>query len=660
MADLNGTEVNSPIQHTRLYEDVLYKFAFSETLRSPFYYYYCGTGVNFYCPNGVATSQGASSVDLWLKVGTTLEIYPDMYQDSWDQLDSYYTDQNWVYPYDIDVMCRSDSQKESDCIDDSEHLGIFLTHQSGSDYVFANDDMTVPATRTWSWDTRTLSYPDGGSLTVSGGLNATGTTLTKAGSSWDGVYFVSGSSGTLDNVTISGTSSTAITINNSSPTIRNSDITSSGKGISVSNGSSYPEIHNNDISTGSTYGIWFNDAGGYLYDNRITGSGNGEGVSAVYYANPMLDEPILGVRGYNEVSGYYWGLRAQLSSTMWTGAGYNCITASTYDAQALDDGTIYAEKNWWGTDGPQIYFDGTSYVDYNPYLTSDPCSASKAAQKSTPLLADSAAGSDLRDTVMEAKRYAVARRFEEAIGLFKSVIASDAESGAAATALIELGHLCESTKDRALLSYLQDVAAANTRHAATIKGSLIGCHRALGEEDRALSTARSIVREHPGSWQAFYGSLSELYIHLDAERYTDAAAVFETLQPAGETENEAVVLARELFEKESGTDLASNGSEIEPIIASIRQNDPAVQGIESYPNPFNPRTAIRFTLSEEARVRLAVFDLLGRELAVLVDEKRAAGRHEVFFDASDYATGTYLYRLSTPSASVSGMMQLVK
>ncbi len=66
---------------------------------------------------------------------------------------------------------------------------------------------------------------------------------------------------------------------------------------------------------------------------------------------------------------------------------------------------------------------------------------------------------------------------------------------------------------------------------------------------------------------------------------------------------------------------------------------------QNYPNPFNPRTRIGFTLEHEAYTRLRVFDLLGREVASLVDEERAPGSYEVEFDGSRLSSGVYFYRL---------------
>ncbi|GAB5518902.1 MAG: hypothetical protein RhofKO_11530 [Rhodothermales bacterium] len=80
----------------------------------------------------------------------------------------------------------------------------------------------------------------------------------------------------------------------------------------------------------------------------------------------------------------------------------------------------------------------------------------------------------------------------------------------------------------------------------------------------------------------------------------------------------------------------------------------------NYPNPFNPVTTIGYALPEAGPVRLVVYDLMGREVRVLVDGPRAAGRHEVTFEASGLSSGTYLYRLEAVRTVRTGRMVLLK
>ncbi len=66
---------------------------------------------------------------------------------------------------------------------------------------------------------------------------------------------------------------------------------------------------------------------------------------------------------------------------------------------------------------------------------------------------------------------------------------------------------------------------------------------------------------------------------------------------------------------------------------------------QNYPNPFNPSTTIRFSIPTEQPVRLTVFDALGREVAVLINQRLSAGQHSVKFDVQHLASGMYVYRL---------------
>ncbi len=81
---------------------------------------------------------------------------------------------------------------------------------------------------------------------------------------------------------------------------------------------------------------------------------------------------------------------------------------------------------------------------------------------------------------------------------------------------------------------------------------------------------------------------------------------------------------------------------------------------QNYPNPFNPTTTIQFGLPGPDDVRLAVYDVLGRQVALLVDGPMAAGQHRVRFEAHDLPSGMYLYRLQTPMGVITQKMILMR
>jgi len=81
---------------------------------------------------------------------------------------------------------------------------------------------------------------------------------------------------------------------------------------------------------------------------------------------------------------------------------------------------------------------------------------------------------------------------------------------------------------------------------------------------------------------------------------------------------------------------------------------------QNYPNPFNPSTTIKYELPKSSDVRLSVLDMLGRELSVLVNERRIAGVHEVKFDGSNLASGVYFYRLQAGDFTQAKRLLLLK
>jgi hypothetical protein len=94
-----------------------------------------------------------------------------------------------------------------------------------------------------------------------------------------------------------------------------------------------------------------------------------------------------------------------------------------------------------------------------------------------------------------------------------------------------------------------------------------------------------------------------------------------------------------------------SGKQMIPRVFSLAQN---------YPNPFNPSTKISYTLKNNGKVSLVVFDLLGREVAVLANEIQTAGQHQVQFSASSLSSGVYFYKLQAGNEVITKKMMLLK
>ncbi|MFC2094016.1 T9SS type A sorting domain-containing protein [Bacteroidota bacterium] len=120
------------------------------------------------------------------------------------------------------------------------------------------------------------------------------------------------------------------------------------------------------------------------------------------------------------------------------------------------------------------------------------------------------------------------------------------------------------------------------------------------------------------------------------ELIADAQAIIDFIQSGLEKNN-------------SGESLVS--TDVKPDTYSLSQN---------YPNPFNPSTVIRYAVPEDARVSIIIYDVLGNQIAELVNGNVAAGNHEVVFDAGNFASGIYFYRLTAGSFTQINKMLLMK
>jgi hypothetical protein len=81
---------------------------------------------------------------------------------------------------------------------------------------------------------------------------------------------------------------------------------------------------------------------------------------------------------------------------------------------------------------------------------------------------------------------------------------------------------------------------------------------------------------------------------------------------------------------------------------------------QNYPNPFNPNTTISYSIPSSSFVQLKIFNIIGQEIATLVNEEKLAGNYEVNFDASNLPSGVYIYKMNAGSYVQTRKMILLK
>ncbi|MCP4582115.1 MAG: T9SS type A sorting domain-containing protein [candidate division Zixibacteria bacterium] len=100
--------------------------------------------------------------------------------------------------------------------------------------------------------------------------------------------------------------------------------------------------------------------------------------------------------------------------------------------------------------------------------------------------------------------------------------------------------------------------------------------------------------------------------------------------------------------------------EIPTDIREVTQIPATFELAQNYPNPFNAKTSISFTVPDQQRVSIIIYDLLGRKISTLLDEEKPPGTYSINYDASSLSSGIYFYRVQAEDYSESKRMILVK
>ncbi len=140
-----------------------------------------------------------------------------------------------------------------------------------------------------------------------------------------------------------------------------------------------------------------------------------------------------------------------------------------------------------------------------------------------------------------------------------------------------------------------------------------------------------------------YSTTDNLYSDVNVIQGTTYYYVIAAIDYSGNASEFSEKVSATVTDVDSGTEI--------PTVYALGQN---------YPNPFNPSTVIKFSIPNSGLVSLKVFNILGQEVATLVNEMKSVGVYEVSFDASSLTTGMYIYRIQSGEFTSTKKMLLIK
>ncbi|MGD8780117.1 MAG: T9SS type A sorting domain-containing protein, partial [Ignavibacteria bacterium] len=239
---------------------------------------------------------------------------------------------------------------------------------------------------------------------------------------------------------------------------------------------------------------------------------------------------------------------------------------------------------------------------------------------------------------------------------FKTFITNNPKSSLSHVALNTAANSFSLFEDYdGMKSFLDEII--NNKDLTTLKGEaenlMTEYYGKVKDFDRAISTADAVIKTYESDDEILCDALFRkgMMLAYQMEQPKEAIEYFATIvnnykeNPLYETAVYQLETLGEAIIEEPEEDQAEGNSGIETSV---------------YPNPFNPTTTINYTLPEEGKVNIKIYDVLGREVETLVNEIRTAGTHSVEFNASHLPSGVYLYKIETSQGMLTKKMLLLK
>jgi parallel beta-helix repeat protein len=494
-----------------------------------------------------------------------------------------------------------------------------------------------------------LSFTSGASLIVNGTLNASGTLSSPitfnfiSPTTQNGIQFNSGSSGSTISYCKILNAYRGIYENGVSVNILNSALSSCTYGIYLYNSS--PTIQINNIHNNS-YGIYLTSSSPYLYNNYIQNNSQ-YGVYCTTNSNPKFGNG--SAQGKNNITGNPYGLFCWNNSLPMLGknspldGGYNNLVNTNYNVYNMSSNGIYANNNWWGSTTPSNFkiSSGSGNVTWSPYRTSPATISPRPTLSKTNgnSIAEGSNDIPLLSDLQKAMELIATNNLPEARNICLNLITNYPDYAVSYNAL----NLLKDTYSANEISSSKD----NYKSLFNTKGkknlyAMAGLVLADIDKGNKLSLIDNVINDYKNESVVELALFDKFVCYYFEKADTaNALVVSKELDQIFPQSQGAVEAHRILGDK--GYDNI-NENQGQPLQKTTVETPNGYALLGNYPNPFNPSTNISYQLPEAARVTLKVYDMLGREVAKLVDSEMETGRYSVAFNGSGLSSGIYFVR----------------
>jgi hypothetical protein len=418
---------------------------------------------------------------------------------------------------------------------------------------------------------------------------------------------------------------------------------------------SNPSIYNNNIHN-NTYGIYLLSSSPNIYDNFIQNN-TAQGINCSASSNPAVGNGSGAGNNFNQNNYGVFCWNNSAPNLGYNSTGYNDLTNTNYNVYNMSSNGIYAMNNYWGDTNPTNFkIAGISSVVITGYKSSSQYVPTPPLNKtSSNIYASDTVSIPLLSELDKANQYIASNNLVQARVICLNLINNFPDNCVSFNALNLLKETFPANQIDSVKNLYKSIFNRNIKKkinaiAGLVLAEIDTVNRLFLLDNVISSYARDSVLE----LALFDKFICYYFDKSDKQNALSVLTKLDNMFPLSQGDIEA----HQILGDENYYGMDVNKKQTLP--------NSAVQTItgytlnDNYPNPFNPSTIISWQLAAGSFVTLKVYDVLGKEVKTLVNERQEAGTHSISFDGSTLSSGVYFYQLRAGSFLWTKKMLLTK